>query len=75
VGPTAIPAGTPCRRLKRDHHDDYDAYFYGGYYYGYGYYGGHHSSIHNDPNDFTEADAESLTNEADEDFENDMSES
>ncbi len=57
------------------YYNDYDPYFYGGYYYGYGYYGGYHSSRHSDPNDFTEADAESLSAEADEDFENDMSES
>ncbi len=71
---------------RNDVYDDYhDPYFYGGYYYGHGYYGhgyyGHHhgyhshSSSHHDPNDFTEADAESLVDEADDDFENDMSES
>ena len=63
---------------RRDnvYNDYHDPYFYGGYYYGYGYYGhGYYGHSHHDPNDFTEADAESLVGEADGDFENDMSES
>jgi len=51
------------------------AYFYGSHYYGPDYYGGYHGSSHNDRHDFTEADAASLINEADEGFESDMSES
>ena len=77
--------GEPGRRYGRSDEYDYydDPYFYGGYYYsGYGYYGrgywGHdnyHHAMHHDSNDFTEADAESLAFEGDEDFENDMGES
>jgi hypothetical protein len=64
-----------------------DPYFYAGsYYHGYGRYGHgswgsshvHHadtSSPQHDPHDFTEADAESLRREDDEDFEQDMGES
>ena len=65
------------RNRGRDSHYYYydDPYFYGGYYYGYGYHHGYHGSSHHDPHDFTEADATSLTNEADEGFESDMSES
>lgn len=55
-----------------DRYDDrYDEpYFYGGYYFATMH---HHDR--NDPNDFTEADAASLSAESDEGFENDMSES
>jgi hypothetical protein len=78
--------GNQSGRSHRSHYDDHyyddDPYFYGGYYYGHSYYGhnyhstGHnHPTAHNDPNDFTEADAESLAAEHDDDFENDMSES
>ena len=63
-------------RSSRPDHDDYDEpYFYGGYYYGSVYYDNHYGSRSADPNDFTEADAESLTSEMDEGFESDMSES
>lgn len=61
---------------RLDRHDDYDydePYFYGGYYYGTVYYDSHHGR--DDPNDFTEADAESLSSEMDEGFETDMGES
>ena len=57
------------------YHNDHDPYFYGGYYYGYGYYDSYQGSSRGDPDDFTEADAESLTSEMDEGFESDMSES
>ena len=68
------------RRYGRSSYYGYhDPYFYGGYYYGYGYYDDFHGSSRHDrvrdPNDFTEADAESLTSETDEGFESDMSES
>ena len=77
--------GEPGRRYGRSEEYDYydDPYFYGGYYYsGYGYYGrgywgydSYHHATHHDSNDFTEADAESLAYEGDEDFENEMGES
>ncbi len=60
------------------YYHDHDPYFYGGYYYGYGYYDSYHGSSVGDPDDFTEADAESLSSESsemDEGFESDMSES
>ena len=63
------------RYSHSDYYDDHDPYFYGGYYYGYGYYGSYHGSSRGDPDDFTEADAESLASETDEGFESDMSES
>lgn len=70
-------------------HDD-DPNFYGDRYYrGYGHFGQgywgyawlgphgthHHHRRHHDPQDFTEADAESLNMMGDEDFESDMTES
>ena len=69
------------RGMRGGHHRDHyyhDPYFYGGYYYyayddtmsGHGY----HDLMHDDPHDFTDADAESLQ-AGDEDFENDMGES
>ncbi len=66
----------------RRYHDsyDYDPYFYGGYHY-HGYHDdwrrdrSYYESMQGDPNDFTDADAGSLTDVGDEDFENDMSES
>lgn len=71
---------TSSMRGRRYHNDYYDdPYFYGGYHY-YGYHDNwrrHHSyydSMHNDPNDFTDADAGSL-NAGDEDFEEDFGES
>ena len=75
--------GAPTKKSRRrdredDYgYDDYDdgAYFYGGYYYGQVYYDTYHGSSRNDPNDFTEADAESLAGEMDAGFEADMSES
>ena len=65
-------------------HDD--PYYYGSHYYGDRYYDDRYdrrssyddrysTSRRNDPQDFTEADSESLVAEADGDFENDMSES
>jgi hypothetical protein len=62
------------RQSRQGYYRD-DPYFYGGYYYGHGYQHGYHGSSRNDHNDFTEADAENLTDEGDEGFENDMSES
>ena len=63
----------------------HDPYYYGGTYYsGYGHYGTSHmgrthsggaGGVPTDPNDLQAGDAESLRNEGDEDFENDMSES
>lgn len=52
-------------------------YFYGGYYYGSGYgQGSYLSASRHDPNDFTEADAESLSGgDMSQTFESDMSES
>lgn len=72
------------------HHDPYfygSSYYNGyGYYHGYGYapgYGMLHGHSHgsrshsqfNDPNDFTDADAESLSNQDAQDFETDINES
>lgn len=73
----------------RDYDDD--PYFYGhqnyngyGAYYGYQHYYGNHYGDHmgshsysqaHDPNDFTEADAESLQEEGMDDFESDINES
>lgn len=63
-------------RHHRDDHDTYDPYFYGGYYYGSGYHhGGYMSASRSDPNDFTEADSQSLVGDPSEGFESDMSES
>ncbi len=72
--------GTGKSRHRRDRHDDYydygeEPYFYGGYYYGREYYDSEYGGGRHDPNDFTEADAESLAGEIDEGFEADMSES
>jgi len=48
-------------------------YFYHDHYHGYGYYGaGYWGAHHIDRNDFTEADAESLTGDATEGFEDDV---
>ena len=48
-------------------------FFYHDHYHGYGYYHvGHWGSHHLDRNDFTEADAESLTGDASEGFEDDV---
>lgn len=64
-------------------HDYHDPYFYGSHHYpGYGYYrpgywgySTYHHHTRHDPHDFTEADAESLAQETDEDFETEMDES
>ena len=76
---------TCAKRSEADSHTGHhqtrsdDPYFYGGYHYGSGYHDG--AWLHaTDPNDFTEADAESLTGQEaasdfEESFENDMSES
>jgi hypothetical protein len=59
-------------RRYRSHHRR-SPYFYHNHYYGYGYYGaGYWGSHHMDRNDFTEADAESLTGDANEGFEGDV---
>jgi len=77
------------RRGRSSHYGRGDVYddpfFYSDYYVGYGMYGHGHwghrhyssarESRHHDANDFTEADAESLAHEGDEDFETDMGES
>jgi hypothetical protein len=63
------------KRSSRQSHYRDDPYFYGGYYYGGGYDRGYHGSSRHDYNDFTEADSESLQDEGDDGFENDMSES
>lgn len=53
----------------------YDPYFYGGYHYqGYHDDWRRRGPLH-DPHDFTDADAESLLNAGDQDWEDDMSES
>lgn len=67
--------GTGKGTSRLDQHDYDEPYFYGGYYYGTVYYESHHGASSADPNDFTEADAESLSSEMDEGFETDMSES
>ena len=76
---------TSCGKKKRrsrsaDYYDD--PYYYGHHYYhGYGYYrsgwgSSHYAEAHGyDPQDFTEADAESLGHSGDEGFESDMMES
>lgn len=73
------------RYTDRAGYDPYDPYYYGGYHYsGWGHYGsgywGHshydrHRGHSHDPNDFTEADGESVAQEGGEAFENDLSES
>ncbi len=73
---------TDATTRRRTHYYD-DPYFYSGYHYvGYGHYGTgywgsstYHTLSHDDANDFTEADAESLVDEGGESFESDMSES
>ena len=65
------------QKTRGDHRDEPfdEPYFYGGYYFGTSYYDSYDRGVRSDPNDFTEADATSLSAEMDEDFENDMSES
>ncbi|MCA9139812.1 MAG: hypothetical protein KDB00_23730 [Planctomycetales bacterium] len=73
-----LRGGTSKSSSSRDRTDDdyYDQpYFYGGHYFGTSYYDSYNRGGRNDPNDFTEADASSLSDEMDDDFENDMSES
>ncbi len=64
-------------RRSSSGNDHMTPYFYGGYYYGSGYgQGGYLSASRHDPNDFTEADAESLSGgDMGQAFESDMSES
>ena len=82
---TSIFCTTCIKKFEADNHTDHhrhrhdDPYFYGGYHYGSDYYDGASQSV-TDPNDFTDADAESLSaqlasNDFEESFENDMSES
>ena len=69
------------RRYGGSRYRDDDPYFYSGYhyggygYYGAGYWGNSHMQGRRDRNDFTEGDAENLTHEGDDDFEQDMNES
>ncbi|MEK6236139.1 MAG: hypothetical protein N2C14_15645, partial [Planctomycetales bacterium] len=67
--------GHSSRRYRDSYHDD--PYYYGPTYYsGYGRHSHRrgNSGTH-DPDDFTEADAESMRHEGDEEFEHDMGES
>jgi len=60
-------------RHDRSHHYHKSPYLYGGAYYGYGHYGyGYWGSHHMHRDDFTEADAQSLSGDASEGFEDDI---
>ena len=75
-------AASPGGRGRSRYYYDDDPYFYSyNYYPGYGHYHSgwgrshYHSSHYHDRNDFTEADSESLQQEGDDSWEDDLDES